>query len=51
MSSDDEWKLYALRQHIFKIAQLQLKYIPSTSLSPSSYLLSSASLNSLSIWY
>ena len=28
MSSDDEWKLYALRQHIFKIAQLQLKYLP-----------------------
>lgn len=26
MSSEDEWKLYALRQHIFKISQLQLKY-------------------------
>jgi hypothetical protein len=26
MSPEDEWKLYALRQHIFKISQLQLKY-------------------------
>jgi hypothetical protein len=31
MSAEDEWKIYALRQHIFKISQLQLKYPPTTT--------------------